>query len=306
VLRYRSQRIALAVSVLIHVLILFVYSPLSRLRLFPAPQETALAEEAAPLVFELVETPADAIRQRPDDARLVSDKNALARDEYRGDDKKPGDAYSEGQTPYRIFAGDAEPAGADGAAESRQPEVAPSGVADPAVPTEAPTTGDPLTSGEPSEPAAAAEPSNLAASEDYLKAQVIRSPLSKQRPYSDDLDFNQRLKRAENLGNISLSTYEWDYAYYIMEMKRKLKSNIFPPAAFTQLGIISGEAVLRFRVQPNGTATDVTLVGYTGDRSLMETSLDAVRLSSPFRPLPPDFPDEYLELTWTFIYSVYR
>ena len=89
-------------------------------------------------------------------------------------------------------------------------------------------------------------------------------------------------------------------------MKKKLKANTYPPAAFTRLGIISGETVLMFKVLPDGTAIDINVVGYKGDRSLMETSVDAVKISSPFRPLPRDFPEEYLELKWTFVYFIYR
>ncbi len=89
-------------------------------------------------------------------------------------------------------------------------------------------------------------------------------------------------------------------------MKKKLRSNTHPPGAFSPLGLIDGRTVLTFRVMPDGKVTGLTVKGYEGDRTLMETSVDAVESSSPFPPLPDDFPEEYLELTWTFIYYVYR
>ena len=85
-------------------------------------------------------------------------------------------------------------------------------------------------------------------------------------------------------------------------MKKKLKSNIYPPAIFTYMGGISGETTVTFRVWPDGKMTDLIVLGFNGHRTLMETSVTAVEKSSPFRPLPGDFPEEYLELTWTFFY----
>lgn len=297
-LAYRSQRVALAVSVLIHILILFIYRPLARIQLFPDRSEAAVVTEAEPLVFELVETPDDAIRQRPESGNLLSDKNAIARDEYRDDGMERGDPCIEGRTRYRVFAGQPEQAGTDReASPMAQSDRSHDGARDQA------RDDDPDGVDESFEARRRETPP--AESEDYLRLQA-GNPLSMRLRFSDDVDYNQRRYSAEHFGGVSLSTYAWDYAYYIREMKRKLRSNTHPPGAFTLLGIISGESVIRFRVLPDGTATGITAVTYRGDKSLMETSLDAVRISSPFHPLPPDFPDEYLELTWTFVYTVYR
>jgi outer membrane biosynthesis protein TonB len=133
-----------------------------------------------------------------------------------------------------------------------------------------------------------------------------KSILSIRSPYLDDLDYNQRLAAAEALGGVALNTYAWDFAYYILDMKKKLRENTFPPVAFTRFGMISGETVLTFKVWPDGSATDIEVIGYEGHKTLMETSVDAVKDASPFAPLPDDFPEEYLELRWTFIYFVYR
>jgi len=123
--------------------------------------------------------------------------------------------------------------------------------------------------------------------------------------FSDDLNWDNRESSAEDLGGVSLSTYAWDFAPYILYMKRHIRNHIYPPPAFYQIGAISGETVLKFRVQLDGSMTDLVLLNYTGHKALMETSMNAVKASNPFRPLPRDFPDPYLELTWTFIYAIY-
>ena len=296
---YRSQRVALTVSVVIHILILLLYRPLARIQLFPDRSEAAAAAGAEPLVFELVETPDDAIRQRPESGNLLSDKNALARDESPDDAVERDDPYSEGRTRHRIFAARPEQAGTDG-------ETSPEARADRSRDGPRGRVRDDDPDGTENTFESPRQEVSPAETEDYLRLEAARNPLSMRLRFSDDVDYDQRAHGAKRFGGVSLSTYAWEYADYIQEMKRKLRANTHPPGAFTLLGIISGEAVLRFRVLPDGTAIDITEVTHRGDRSLMETSLDAVRFSSPFRSLPPDFPDEYLELTWTFIYTVYR
>ncbi len=276
---------------LLHLLLLLIWRPLSQIDLFPDKSETETA--SIPLIFDLVETPDDAIREVPENAHLVSDKNALARDEHEGDIEE-GEAYSDGEVPHRVFAGDPEAGGAQTAQSENQQDQ--------------------------QEDDAESEPWNpiLDWAGSYFDSQRRRvqdtkdgessmlqpqfGPPSPQRRFTDDLDFEQRLTGADNKGSISLNTYEWDYASYILHMKRKLKSNIFPPAIFTYMGGISGETTLFFRVWPDGRMTDLAVIEYNGHRTLMETSVTAVEKSSPFRPLPENFPEEYLELRWTFFY----
>ena len=124
--------------------------------------------------------------------------------------------------------------------------------------------------------------------------------------FSDDVNWDNRKFSADELGGVSLSTYSWDFAPYVTYMKRRLRDHIYPPPAFMQMGAISGEVVIRFKVYPDGSTRDIEIVGYKGHQALVETSLNAVKASSPFRPLPERFPDEFLGLTWTFIYSILR
>jgi hypothetical protein len=299
--QYRSQRIALAVSVVIHILILAAYRPLARIQLFPHRADEASAEAAVPLVFELVETPDDAIQQRPETAYLLSDKNAIARNEIYDEDKPTGEAVSEGVTQYRVFAGRLEPAGA------------------PEAPLQSPQTEQPQDrprdrSREHPQDAYSDLSALTFDSRQSLHDELYKDPnplaetgpLSMPRNFMDDMDYDQRASSAEALGGITLNTYAWDFASYILEMKKKLRENTYPPVAFTRFGMISGETVLTFRVWPDGSMTDLAVITYAGHRTLMETSVDAVKNASPFRSLPEDFPEKFLELKWTFIYFVYK
>jgi len=287
----RSQKIALLLSLIIHLIIFVVYRPLSRIDIFPDGEQEDVA--AAPIIFDLVETPDDAIRQVPEEASLVSDKNALARNE-NDKDIEEGEAYSEGEVQQRVFAGDPDAGGQQQAmSEDRQDQQEDDAESEP---------WDPVLDWAGS----LFDSQNLNTRDTKDGESAMRQPQvgppSPRRRFTDDLSYDQRRTGTEQQGSITLNTYEWDYASYILHMKKKLKSNIYPPAILTYMGGISGETTLTFRVWPSGRMTDLSVIEYNGHRTLMETSVTAVEKSSPFRPLPQNFPEEYLELTWTFFY----
>ncbi len=287
--KYRSQLTALVISLIVHLLVVILYRPLALIGFPPGHDDIEVVKASQPLVFELVETPDDAVRERSPDARFVSDKDAAARNEERPDDLKTGEPYSEGISEYRIFKGQAGSSGDDVTSreerETAREERAGSELSDMVIRV----------------------PQDLG---EIFNNSRMEKPDERSHPggdpYTDDAGYDQRQSAADVLGGITLNTYNWDFAWYIIEMKKKLRSNVHPPGAFSPLGLIDGQTLLSFKVMPDGRVKDLKVIDYRGDKTLMETSVDAVEDSSPFRPLPDNFPEEYLELTWTFIYWVYR
>ena len=110
--------------------------------------------------------------------------------------------------------------------------------------------------------------------------------------------------RALDMGGLSFNTYNWNFAPYLLVLKKRIRRNIFPPIAFTRLGMINGETLLRFKIYPNGELRDLVVLGYRGDKSLMDTSYNAVNISAPFPKLPADFPEPFLEVTGRFLYLI--
>jgi hypothetical protein len=105
-------------------------------------------------------------------------------------------------------------------------------------------------------------------------------------------------------GGLSFNTYNWDFAPYMLELKERIRRNIFPPIAFSQLGLIDGDTVLRFKIYPSGELRDLELLAYQGHYSLMQTSTYAIKVSAPFRKLPGNFPEPYLEVTAKFTFFI--
>jgi len=115
-------------------------------------------------------------------------------------------------------------------------------------------------------------------------------------------DFENKGSARASISGISINTTAWDFAPYLLDLKHRIKQNWIPPLAFTALGAIHGYTWVHFRIMPDGTMEDLEVVKEYGHESLTRSSLNAVRGAAPFRPLPEDFPEDYLDVTFRFYY----
>jgi len=273
-------RRAFGISLMLHLLFIGSAGYLASVGWFAttAPkksEEPLVFEFEAPKAPEVVETPESARTDRPDrHSSFVSDKNARAQNEEAPEDLPLDEAYS------------------DGLARTLQPEELPTQLPQPATQEPQP---EPQTR---QKPQIVGQRTEQPFSREMLtRPQTAFAGGELVRPRSEN-----RRSRAPDMGEFSINTYEWDFAPYMLRLKRRIEKHIFPPPAFTYMGIISGEAVIRFRILPDGTLTNLEVLSYAGHKSLLNTSVSAVEVSAPFEPLPADFPEPYLEVTGRFEY----
>jgi hypothetical protein len=114
--------------------------------------------------------------------------------------------------------------------------------------------------------------------------------------------YDQKEFSADELGNLTLSTYAWEWASYINYFKRKLYEVWRTPPAYFSLGLIDGYTVIRLIIDRNGQMVDSKVLEHRGHSSLQVSSENAVNAVFPLKPLPVDFPDETLTLTLTLLY----
>lgn len=300
--------IAVGISVLLHFLLAIFYLVPWRVVLpinflFPpkAPQNQLAVkpEKEQRMEFELVSTPEDAQRTaNPVETQYASDKNALARDLYAQNDLPLGDAFADGNFDVSEYS-----------RGSLQPPQAPQPfIQQKASEEKRDTEEPPEPENEDTQANTALEYLNPATEDErrsaflsQFQASADRRPLRQDKPFRE-----QRDTRAGNFGGFSLNTYNWNWAPYLLAMQEKIDRNLFPPAAFTRLGVINGETRLRFRVFADGHVENIEVLDYQGHRALMETSVNSIKISDPFLPLPGDFPREkkYLEVTAKFLYLI--
>lgn len=129
-----------------------------------------------------------------------------------------------------------------------------------------------------------------------------QSPRREQSLPEQNPDFKNKGSVRASIGGISLNTMAWNFAPYLLNLKHRIKQNWIPPLAFTALGSIHGYTWVRFRIYPDGKMEALEVVETEGHDALHRSSVGAVKGAAPFRKLPQDFPEDYLEITFGFYY----
>ncbi|KAA3612116.1 MAG: hypothetical protein DWQ05_19130 [Calditrichaeota bacterium] len=299
---YRKKKhwflFSILASVLFHILLFGLISLFLVLRdLYFIVDPDSLNSNTPPLVFDFTDTKTNElaetdessrVKDAPENARFASDKNARAQNEASPDDLAIDKAYSEG------YAEAAQIENLLGALEQAQAQ-------------------EPQPDNQPE------KLSEFGSELSYLKKNttpfsremLVKNTAVKQanQPGNSSVQhsaMDNQMSRALDMGALSFNTYEWDFAPYMLKLKRVIEEHIYPPAAFSKMGIISGRSQIKFRIERDGSLTLVDVLGYEGHVSLMQTSKQAIEVSIPFDQLPSNFPEQYLEVTATFVYKVYR
>lgn len=118
--------------------------------------------------------------------------------------------------------------------------------------------------------------------------------------------YDQQDFSADQLGDISLSTYAWEWAPYINALKRKLYTVWFTPAAYHRLGLIHGQTIVEFSISREGKLLYYKVHDHQGHESLEKSSVNAITAVFPFKKLPDHFPEENLTITARLIYPKLR
>jgi TonB family protein len=98
-------------------------------------------------------------------------------------------------------------------------------------------------------------------------------------------------------GQMSLDTANFPYSYYTGGIVRKI-SRYWQWA--NQFGNL--KTVVYFRIQRDGTVTEATVKKSSGDTLFDQQAVRAVKLSSPFPPLPDGYRDADLGVYFEFAY----
>lgn len=314
--RHRTYKIALLVSVLLHLILLLLYKPISGLSgIIDFPEKTDTVAE--PLTFELVqdsqsnelvETPNDAaIEETPKDVRFASDKNARAQDMMQQPDVPEGLSYSEGISDHKTFAGGGQQGTPQPQSQHQQQEEQQGESENGKDHEQQDSENETLVGDSPvfEQPFSSMQQKKF--NKDILRGGSGRGNVDapNRNDFSDDANWDNRDSQAKALGGVSLSTYDWAYAPYLFYMKRRIRDHLYPPQAFYRDAAISGEVTLEFILRRDGNVRDLKFLQNTGHSAFIATSMNAIKASDPFKPLPESFPDPYLELKWTFSYQIY-
>lgn len=246
--------------------------------------------EEDPLRFTFVDPP-DAPEEIPEEPTpLLSSENRRAA-QSEAPERPRGEAYREGRAPLPQRA---RPAG----------RPAPPAASAEKLPAERPLAELPhAVRPAPAEPAAAAEPLPPVAGAPLRPG--IASAVPRAAPPGDRLpapETDQRRTAARAGATYSLNTTAWEYGPYMERLKRRIEEHIFPPPAF-YYGMAAWVTRVRFRIGPDGRLEGLELLDHQGVRNLQYVALSAVEGAADFEPLPPGFPEPFLEITGGFYFN---
>jgi len=283
-------------SILLHLLLLLI-----PLRVVIKDTREALADELKKeidrMTFIFVETPEDAVESPVEQVTpFISDKNLAASSPEAPTELSEGLPYQEGRSEIAAMLPEPTPSSTPrGATDGSQQQ--PEEVPDPQSREQDAASFDAFR--------------QLEALSRLAPPKVEEKPLTQpqqpqadqSRPYAPSAPrFDSPRSRAPLGADFRLSTYNWNWAPYLKELKKRIESNIYPPPAF-YMAMARGRTFLQFRIQQDGSITDFKLITYTGHESLKDTSVNAIKASVPFLPLPSDFPEDFLEITVGFFYN---
>jgi len=93
---------------------------------------------------------------------------------------------------------------------------------------------------------------------------------------------------------------EPDFGPYMRELQRRIKMNWDPPK-----GNESKRVVLLFKIAKDGRLLSCSVFKSSGLPNADKAALNAVHLAAPFRPLPPEFKGQSIDIQFTFDYNVF-
>jgi len=322
VLLSRSFKISLLLSTLIHLgafIALGHEAVTSKVMTSPKP---LLARTSPPKVvrFELVETPDSAkLAESPKNANLFSDKNTRAQDMFQGDKKLKDAPRMEGKhedskdtrqratvvAPPEPPAKKPEPAEEPDRRETERPAPEQAKEEVPEKPVE------------PKEPEEkilfAAEPVKKEVVQLAKKEPVAAMPPTMSPPAmimsaasSKNADAD-----AQITGELSFAASRHFFGEYLLKMKQQIERQWISRLVSRYTGVKSSQAVIDFKIQPDGSISDVVINSSEGDPYFPVLCVTSIHDAQPFDKipyadidgLPQDFSNKPLNIRFTFRYN---
>jgi len=138
--------------------------------------------------------------------------------------------------------------------------------------------------------------------DDFL-LQNLPENINKDKNENDDISENylsEPLSQNSNYSsNMNDNTSEADFGPYMKEIRKDIKNNWNPPK-----GSESKKVVLLFSIAKDGSLISVSVQESSGIQSVDKAAIDAVKLTSPFKPLPAEFKGDKVDIQFTFDYTV--
>jgi TonB family protein len=121
-----------------------------------------------------------------------------------------------------------------------------------------------------------------------------------QRYLHDQNYDNQQGGQADTGADIQFDSMGVDFGPWLRRFKNQIERNWLVPQAAMSL---KGRVVIQFWVLRNGSIVDMKVVQPSEIAAFTTSALNALKLSNPTTPLPPEYPADKVLFTVTFHYN---
>jgi TonB family protein len=224
------------------------------------------------------------LQRPPERPKYLSDETHRAQAMERAPVPKNDNPFSRGNTPDKTVADASRP-------QPEQPKVA---------------TAPPA-----SNPNALALPTNTQST--IARNDPSKNPLMENRPpglLSDAIRNVQKYSQGETLQNvqgsgdfgpsIQFDTKGVDFGPWMRRFIAQIRRNWFVPYAAMSL---RGHVVLSYNVHRDGTISDLQVMQPSTIDAFTKSAFNAIKLSNPTVPFPPEYPDEQGRFIVTFYFN---
>jgi TonB family protein len=255
-----------------------------------------------------LDMPPDLLKQKPKPNNIISDKDRVAQTPHPTIDKKTLEqleAMRRAQEPKPNPAPVQQPSPAPPAPQPPQPQVAQQPApARPAQPL--PQNNQAHLEAVPAAP----QPnfSQGGPNPNEQMQQAMRNAMHGGGQYSGDGGMSAPSQHPGNEGAVDIlsDTMGVDFGPYIQRViwdTKRAWYPIIPESARPPLDK-RGKVLIRFKILPDGTVTDMKLESPSGDVSLDRAAWAGITGAAPFGPLPRAFKGPFLELRFYFLYNI--
>lgn len=294
-----SRREGVVLSVVVHALVVvaLLFAPqLPWFQLTPEEQEARRLEREREMQarrdesprFVIVEPLRDVPAPAPKNAPEISDLDRQASAPEMAERPENALPFSRGDTTERVEAAPED------RARGRGPDPEPSPPAPERMAENTPPVPE-AESATPLPPQATAQPRTRP------PGGALGEALRDLQKYVDRQTFNNPSGGANEFGPaIQFDTKGVEFGPWIRRFVAQVKRNwIVPNAAMA----MRGRVVIQFNVHRDGSITDLIVVRPSEIDSFNRAAVNALMMSNPTTPLPPEYPDDKAFFTVTFFYN---
>jgi protein TonB len=132
----------------------------------------------------------------------------------------------------------------------------------------------------------------------------LPGPSGRGGTHSEGAGAGESGRESEGQVAVPLNTPDPRYADYFAELKRRIEDKWSYPTEASRKGQ-SGQGEIRFVLRKNGSVGTVEIVHSSGVRILDAYIENAIRLASPFPPIPASVGEDVIPISINFTYTLH-